>query len=34
MSFALRSADWVLLAPEIFLTASGLLILSLAVLFG
>ncbi|HEY3203982.1 MAG TPA: NADH-quinone oxidoreductase subunit N [Thermoanaerobaculia bacterium] len=34
MSFALRPADWILLSPEIFLTAAGLLMLSLAVAFG
>ncbi len=34
MSFSVKPSDWILLSPEIFLTASGLLVLSLAVSFG
>ena len=34
MTFAFRAADWVLLAPELFLTAAGLLMLGLAVALG
>ena len=34
MTFAFRPADWILLSPELFLTAAGLLMLSLAVTFG
>jgi NADH-quinone oxidoreductase subunit N len=34
MTFAFRPADWILLSPELFLTAAGLLVLSLAVVFG
>jgi NADH-quinone oxidoreductase subunit N len=34
MTFAVRASDWILLAPEIFLTAAGLLVLSLGVAFG
>ena len=34
MTFAFRASDWMLLAPELFLTAAGLLMLGLAVAFG
>ena len=34
MSFAFHPADWVLLSPELFLTAGGLLMLVLAAAFG
>ena len=34
MTFAVRASDWILLSPEVFLTAAGLLILSFAVAFG
>ena len=34
MSFSFHPADWILLSPELFLTAAGLLMLSLAVAFG
>jgi hypothetical protein len=34
MTFAFRAQDWILLSPELFLTAAGLLILSLSVFFG
>jgi NADH-quinone oxidoreductase subunit N len=34
MTFAFRPSDWILLSPELFLTAAGLLVLSLAVVFG
>jgi NADH-quinone oxidoreductase subunit N len=34
MSFAFRASDWMLLSPELFLTAAGLLMLGLAVAFG
>jgi NADH-quinone oxidoreductase subunit N len=30
MTFAVKASDWVLLSPEIFLTAAGLLVLSLS----
>jgi NADH-quinone oxidoreductase subunit N len=34
MTFAVKASDWILLSPEIFLTAAGLLVLSLAAFFG
>ena len=34
MTFAFRPADWILLSPELFLTAAGLLMLGLAAAFG
>src|SRR5262249_21992617 len=34
MSFAFHPADWILLSPELFLTAAGLLLLGLAAAFG
>jgi NADH-quinone oxidoreductase subunit N len=34
MTFAFRASDWILLSPELFLTAAGLLLLGLAVAFG
>jgi NADH-quinone oxidoreductase subunit N len=34
MTFAFHPADWILLSPELFLTAAGLLMLSLAAAFG
>ncbi len=34
MSFAFHPRDWLLLSPELFLTASGLLMLGLAAAFG
>jgi NADH-quinone oxidoreductase subunit N len=34
MTFAFRPADWILLSPEIFLTAAGLLMLGMSVAFG
>jgi len=34
MTFAFRASDWLLLSPELFLTAAGLLLLGLAVVFG
>lgn len=34
MTFAFRASDWMLLAPELFLTAAGLVLLGLAVAFG
>ncbi|MEX0880729.1 MAG: NADH-quinone oxidoreductase subunit N [Thermoanaerobaculia bacterium] len=34
MTFAVKASDWILLSPEIFLTAAGLLVLSLAAAFG
>ena len=34
MTFAVKASDWILLSPEIFLTAAGLLVLSLAAFFA
>ena len=34
MKFAFDPANWALLAPELFLTAAGLLMLGLAAAFG
>src|SRR5207245_3386947 len=34
MTFAFHPADWILLSPELFLTAAGLLLLGLAAAFG
>ncbi len=34
MTFAFRPADWILLSPELFLTAAGLAMLSFAVALG
>jgi NADH-quinone oxidoreductase subunit N len=34
MTFAVKASDWVLLSPEIFLTAAGLLLLALSVFVG
>ncbi|HTR02745.1 MAG TPA: NADH-quinone oxidoreductase subunit N, partial [Thermoanaerobaculia bacterium] len=34
MTLAFRASDWMLLSPELFLTAAGLLMLALAVAFG
>ena len=34
MTLSLRPIDWLLLSPELFLTAGGLLMLLLAVAFG
>jgi NADH-quinone oxidoreductase subunit N len=34
MTFAFHPADWLLLSPELFLTAAGLLMLGLAAAFG
>ena len=34
MTFAFRAADWILLSPELFLTAAGLVMLGLSVAIG
>ena len=34
MKFAFAPADWILLSPELFLTAAGLLMLGISVAVG
>ena len=34
MTFAVKASDWIMLSPEIFLSAAGLLMLAISVLIG